>query len=273
MKKILKKIPNKHQVIIVENSLDKKIKKNIESNFKNSKVFIPKENLGYAAAFNFGFKKCDNNFVLTLTPDVNISKDFLIKLVKIVSSFKNFTLLAPEYKNQKVYKNYEPINGSKKNFYFKNHKLVRVKEIDWCMCLINKSKIKKRNILDENFFLYFETTDLNLRLINNKHKLYVIKQLKFDHLGTSSSNEKYRFEIQFNRNWHYSWSKFYFYQKNYNYFFALKKILPNLSQGILGLLFSALKFNYSHIKLHSASLSGAINAIFLRSSYFRPNIK
>ena len=65
--------------------------------------------------------------------------------------------------------------------------------------------------------------DLCKKLFKNRKKMYIIKNLKFHHLGTSSSNKKYNFQIRINRNWHFSWSKFYFYKKNYNYLFALKK--------------------------------------------------
>ena len=59
--------------------------------------------------------------------------------------------------------------------------------------------------------------------LKKKKNVYWLKNFKFHHLGTSSSNKKYNFEIKINRNWHFSWSKFYFYKKNYNYLFALKK--------------------------------------------------
>ena len=53
---LLKKIPKKHEIIIIENSLQKKTKQKIEKKYKNSKVIIPKKNLGYASAFNKAFK-------------------------------------------------------------------------------------------------------------------------------------------------------------------------------------------------------------------------
>ena len=155
----------------------------------------------------------------------------------------------------------------------KGYNLLQVKDIDWCLCIINKSKIKAVKPLDENFFLYFETIDLCLNLILKKHKFYVVKNLTFDHLGTSSSKAKFKSDINLIRNWHYSWSKFYFYKKNYNYFFAVKKIIPNIYQGVKGALINILKLNFLHIKLHLASIKGALNSIFLRKSNFRIKIR
>ena len=102
--------------------------------------------------------------------------------------------------------------------------------------------------------------------------MYIINNLKFDHLGTSSTNNKYSLIIQINRNWHFSWSKFYYFKKNYNYFFALKKIIPNILQSIKGLLISLILFRLSHIKLHLSSLKGILSSVLLMKSYFRPNV-
>ena len=78
----------------------------------------------------------------------------------------------------------------KKLIKVRNNKftLKRVKELDWCFCIINK---KKQNTLDENFFMYFETIDLCKKLFSLNHKMFVIENLKFDHIGTGSAQKKY----------------------------------------------------------------------------------
>ena len=237
---LLNKISKKHEIIIIENSLQNNTKYKIEKKFKNSKVIIPNKNLGYASAFNKAMKLSKSNFLITLTPDVVIDKKLILKIETLLSKFKKFYLMAPEYRNQKVYQNFTPISNSNNLIKIKNHKMLSVKEIDWCFCIINKRKFKSSKILDENFFLYFETMDLCKKLFKNRKKMYIIKNLKFHHLGTSSSNKKYNFQIRINRNWHFSWSKFYFYKKNYNYLFALKKILPNIYQSLVGILLCSL---------------------------------
>ena len=150
-------------------------------------------------------------------------------------------MLAPEYKNQKIYKNFTPFNNEKlSNIKLNKYRVTKVREIDWCFCIINRNKVKTLKLLDENYFMYFETIDLCKNLINKKHKFYIIKGLTFDHLGTSSSKEKFKNEILLNRNWHFSWSKFYFLKKitiilcckkshtkylskfNWNYYFTYK---------------------------------------------------
>ena len=269
---LLNKISKKHEIIIIENSLQNNTKYKIERKFKNSKVIIPDKNLGYASAFNKAMKLSKSNFLITLTPDVVINKKLILKIETLLRKFKKFYLMAPEYRNQKIYRNFTPISNSNNIIKIQNHKMLSVKEIDWCFCIINKRKFKSSKILDENFFLYFETMDLCEKLFKNKKKMYIIKNLKFHHLGTSSSNKKYNFQIRINRNWHFSWSKFYFYKKNYNYLFALKKILPNIYQSLVGILLCSLIFKFKDTRLHFSSLKGFISSAFYMKSYFRPNL-
>ncbi len=248
--------------------------KTLEKKFKNVNVIIPRENLGYAKAFNLALKKCKNNFVLTITPDVVINKNLIEKIEKIINNFKKFTLLAPEYKNQKIYKNFTSFKNTqflKKKIC--NFKIEKVKDIDWCFCIINRNKFKKSKILDENFFMYFETMDLCKKLEKLKHKMFIIKGLKFRHLGTSSSQKKFNNEILINRNWHFSWSKFYFFKKNQSYIYALKKIIPNIYKNTIGILISLVKINFFDARLNLASLMGALNGILLRKSSYRPILK
>ena len=44
--------------------------------------------------------------------------------------------------------------------------------------------------------MYFETMDLCKKIEKLKHKMLIIKGLKFKHLGTSSSSKKFNNEIQ-----------------------------------------------------------------------------
>jgi N-acetylglucosaminyl-diphospho-decaprenol L-rhamnosyltransferase len=272
IKKILSNFKKKHQIIIIENSMIQSTRK-LEKKFQNTNVIIPTENLGYAKAFNLALKKCKNNFVLTITPDVLINKNLIEKIEKVINKYKKFTLLAPEYKNQKIYKNFTPfekIKLAKKKI--NGFEIENVKEIDWCFCIINRKKFKNSKILDENFFMYFETIDLCKKLEKLKHKMSIIKGLKFKHLGTSSSNKKFNKDILLNRNWHFSWSKFYFFKKNQNYAYALRKIVPNIYQNILGIILSLIKIRLFDAKLHMASLMGALNGILLQKSSYRPNL-
>ncbi len=273
LKNLLRTIPSRYQVTIIENSLSQTTKKSVEKKFKNTNVLIPPKNLGYAAAVNLAFSKCKHNFILVITPDVKINIKMILNLEKFVKIFQKFTLIAPVYKNDEIHKNYALLNPLDKKISIRGHHLFKVKEIDGCLMLLNKKKLRKAKLLDDNYFLYFETTDFCHNLIKKGHDLYIIKNIKFKHLGTNSSDKKYKYQINLNRNWHYSWSKFYFFKKNFGYIHALRKIIPNIYQGLIGILFSTFKLNFNEINLHLASISGSISAIIFKKPNYRPKIK
>jgi hypothetical protein len=50
--------------------------------------------------------------------------------------------------------------------------------------------------------------------------------------GSSSVNTYNNHEIHVNKNWHYCWSKFYYFKKNYGYLYGLKKTIPNFVRAM-----------------------------------------
>ena len=59
----IQSIENNHQIIVVENSLDKNLKEKLEKLYSNVEVIIPESNLGYGKALNLGIKQSKNNFL------------------------------------------------------------------------------------------------------------------------------------------------------------------------------------------------------------------
>ena len=113
LKKILKQLKNKYKIIIIENSLDVRIKKKFEAEFKNVSVIIPKRNLGLAKSYNLGIKKAKTQFVFLNNPDIEIKNQAIKNLIACAKKIKNFGIISPTYKIQKIYKNYEIIKKKK----------------------------------------------------------------------------------------------------------------------------------------------------------------
>ena len=81
LSKLLGKISRKHEVIVIENSLQDKTKNKIEKKFQNSKVIIPEKNLGYASAFNKALKMSKNNFFVLYYLILILSSSVLLNLI------------------------------------------------------------------------------------------------------------------------------------------------------------------------------------------------
>ena len=273
IEKLILAIPNKFEIIIVENSLDLNLKNKLEKLYNNVQIIIPKENLGYGKAVNLGLKKSKNNFVCCISPDVEIPTSCFSEILNLIHHFDDFTILAPTYFDEKIYKNYRSYrdNLNQKIKKIQNYNLIEVDEIDFASVIINKSKIDSHEIMDENFFLYFECIDTCLRLRNQGKKFYVVDNLKFTHYGTQSSLPSMKLDIQINRNWHYCWSKFYFLKKHHGYLYGVRKTLPNLIRSLKKSFVYFLKNDRENLKLHKAELSGLINSYFLRKPFYRPH--
>ncbi len=104
--RICKSINKKFKIIVVENSLDKKFKKDIEKKFKNTKVIIPKENVGLAKSFNIGIKNSKTKYVYLNCPDMAISNKSINDLIDCAEKLKSFCILAPNYKDTSNFNNY-----------------------------------------------------------------------------------------------------------------------------------------------------------------------
>lgn len=263
----LLEIDVKFPIIVVDNSLNFEFKKEIEEQYKNVEVIIPKKNLGFAAGMNLGIKSSKTNYVFINSPDVIISNNSIEKLVDKISLIDNFALLGPTYLDESVNKNYHELKNSN------SCKNLNLKEVKWIdnNFIINKSEINKIGFFDEDFFMYYENFDLCHRILENKKKMYVCSDIKFIHQGTNSTDQKFTTEVQLSKSWHYSWSKYFFFKKHYGIFFALKKIMPNFFRSIKKIFYYNI-FNRKKLeaRLAIAELGGITNAILGKPSNFRP---
>ena len=272
LKEILK-IINKYQVIVIENSCDNLIKQNLEKEFSNVDVIIPDKNLGLAKSYNLGIDKAQTKFVFLNNPDIKISNETIDDLLSCAKKIKKFGIISPTYKDEKIFKNYEIFKNSIEN-KTQIEKDFDLKEVDLIdnNFLINKNTIGD-NKFDENFFLFFETFDFSLNLKRKGNKIFVSDKLKFHHAGSSSLPSSYDFFVRKTRSFHFNWGKFYFYRKNYNYFYALKKIMPNLIKSIKKMIFSMFKFDFKNLFLGYLEFIGILSAMFFLKSFYRPKNK
>ena len=275
IEKHIQSIPRENEIIIIENSLDKDVKYKFEKLYSNVQVVIPQSNLGYGKALNLGLQIAKSNFVMCMVSDIKIEKKCLIGISEILNKFNDFSILSPTYINENIYKNYtmgKNNQQSEKNKNILNFSLKQVDEVDGAILIINKKKFADNNVLDENIFLYFENVDLCFRVKKNNEKIYIIENLKFEHFGMQSSHPTYQNEVLRSRNWHYCWSKFYFYKKHYSYLKAFQKTLPNLVRSIRFCIYYKLKNDDNNFQLHKHELLGLLNAYALRNSSYRPKI-
>jgi len=277
LKNCLKSINSKVKILIVENSSHFKYLKEIQSNFSNIEVICSGSNLGYGGGNNFGLNKVKTNYALILNPDTVCEDNFFSNVNKYLSGNIDFTLIGATYNNKTDFKPAGFFNKKDlKSAQF--DKESNLYEVDWIVghtILFNMKKFNNKIFFDENFFLFFEETDLCMSIKKRNEKVYMCPDLKIDHMGWKSSfnvDENFGMHSDKLRNWHYMWSFFYYNKKNYGYLYSLIKSLSRLLRSVLRIIFYSITFNNKQRIIYTYRFLGLINSIFLKKSKYRVNI-
>ena len=278
--KCLNSIDKKIKVIIIENSKKFKDQDNFSKKFKNLKVICTGSNLGYGEGNNLGLRKVKTKYALILNPDSLCEKNFFTNLKNNLNKIKDFHLIGCTYKNSK---NSYPAgyfeNKQNKNFEnnFRKNKLATLTKVDWIRgfsIILNMKKFKSGRVFDKNYFLYLEEIDLCKSIKKKSGNVYYAKNLKVNHLGFKGSVGASNYEKQNAdnlRNWHYMWSSFYFYKKNYSYFFALKKMFGKFFRAFIKTIFFSITFQKNKRDKYLYRFLGVLNSIIGFKSNFRVN--
>ena len=263
-------IDNEIEIIVIDNSNNDILKKKIETKYKNVKCILSEKNLGMGAGNNLGIKNVNKDFVLILNPDVTLESNSISEICIGSEKIDNFGIIAP-LSNKDQYPNYI----LKKGHNFDPVKPFKVQSVDGYAMILNLKKLKKIdnfNFFDENFFLYLENEDLCKRLIEKDEDIYVIPKSKIDHLGGKAVDPKYKNEIEYLRNWHWMWSKFYFNKKHYGYATAVAKIFKNLISAKIKFFYYLITLNTFKRKIYQMRLLGLFCSMVGKNSYYRPKL-
>ena len=258
----LDSLPENSNKIVIENSQNLQLKKDLESKYKNLKVII-NENSGFGASNNLGIKECNTQFAYILNPDVTFKKDTFDNLCRSCLDISDFSIVSPIH-GDKNYPNYK----IKKKYNFISDDIIEVDDLDGFSMLVNKNNFDESDYFDENFFLYLENNDLCLRVKKNNRKIYVIKNSIIEHRGGASSDPDFS-QIEYLKNWHWMWSKFYYHHKHDNYLYAFMKIFKNFISALIKTIFYTILRNNKKKNFYKARLSGCINGLLLKKSWYR----
>tara|TARA_B100001057_G_scaffold294557_1_gene294658 strand:+ start:6825 stop:7658 length:834 start_codon:yes stop_codon:yes gene_type:complete len=252
----LKSIPSEISVIVVENSNKENFKKKIEQNFSNVKCILTGENKGYSKANNIGLKLVKTKYALILNPDTILDKNAITNFLRSIGKIKDFWLIGPA-------------NDQMIDLDFKENHLKEVNNLKGFAIFFNLSKFNNE-YFDENFFLFFEEIDLCRKVKKNNGKIYLDKEIIIKHEGGSSVRKTNTFELEKNRNWHWMWSTFYFQRKHKGFLLAFLIILPKFLSAFIKTLFYLIILNKKKRDIYFCRLSGIVNSIIGKKSWYRP---
>ena len=250
------------KIIVIENSNDETLKEEIHSKYQNVECILSKENLGYGAGNNLGLSMVKTPYALIINPDVILNTDAIKNFFISINNLKDFGIIAPISQNEKY-----------NNFNIEDdRKIKEVNNVKGFAMFLKMKNLKKIDFFDDNFFLYFEEIDLCRRLKNNNSKIFIDPSIKVDHLGGASHNSEIEKPMELSRNWHWMWSTFYFYKKHYGYLIAMIKILPKLFSSLIKFVIFFITFQKYKSEIYKHRLSGIINSVLLKKSWYRPKL-
>ena len=255
----IKNLSNKIKIIVIDNSKDLKLRKELEKNKNVHFEFM--ENKGYGAAINFARKLVKTKFFFIFSPDIKLIDDkFLKNFVIKMSSISEFAALGPRFLNvtEKSHKQSDP-----------NKEIGRVESISGASMFFDTRTFDEIGGFDENIFLFFEDSDFSKRAKKKGYKFYQINSAKVNHLrgvGDNIGVVKIKNIEQINKlenlySWHFIWSKYYFFNKHYGTIVSLFIFFPILIRMLFRICFYYLVNNNLKKEKYKNRLSGFINSV------------
>lgn len=188
------------KIFIINNSPTDNLKEIKKLNPIIEYIFNPL-NAGYGAAHNIAMQKSIEEGVkyhLVLNPDIYFDSDVLKSLINYMDSNEDVGLVMPKilYPNGEVqylcklfpapivvfgrrflpFKNFiKEINEIYELRFSEYNKIMEVPYLSGCFMLIRVDLLKNIGLFDENFFMYFEDTDLCRRLGKVSKTIYFPK--------------------------------------------------------------------------------------------------
>jgi len=285
LKNCINSIDESVKIKIIENS-DKK--DSVSSSFvENNRLSIncTGKNLGYGGGNNYGFNLVETDYVMVANPDIVFHKTFFKNINKYLDQDLDFTIIGSSYENEEFFSSSGLFKENEKKKYEKNiiskseKPFKSLTKVDWvtgCMMLINLKKFDSKKIFDELFFLYFEEFDLCKNIELQNENTFCAEDLLIKHLGFKGSfgaNPELKLEAEKLREWHWMWSTFYFYKKNYGYFYATKKTVGKFLRSFFKFIFYSIILNDKMKNKYKCRFFGLLNSMIGRKSWYRVDSK
>lgn len=202
-------INSNYEIIVVDNASDQTDIKEVEIKYKQVRFIYNKQNEGFGKANNIGSRVADGEYLLFLNSDTIVKND-IVEIFRLYyeRNFKNIKLgclgawLYDENGNinsscghfpskKEVINNYLNLifKFNTKKIIGNSKESLDIKEVDYvvgALMFIKRKLFNEINGFDENFFMYYEETDLQYRLKQYGYKNIILNTPNVIHLEGKS---------------------------------------------------------------------------------------
>lgn len=199
------------EVIVVDNASTDGSANAIEAAFPSVRVVRNDRNVGFAAGVNMGVRISRHPLLLLLNPDTRVLGDALSRLVDYADAHPQVGIVGPRVLNEdgslqasrfrfpsllnqllSATYLYQLVPGSR---FFNRERLggreaMRPEAVDavsGCCFLVRRSVLDRVGLLDEDYFMYAEETDLCYRAWQAKFEVHFVPTATIVHVGGGSS--------------------------------------------------------------------------------------
>jgi hypothetical protein len=228
------------EIIVVDNQENSGLQKKINLLFPLVIYLKSPGNIGFGAGMNLGVKKARGEYLFLLNSDVEVFKKTLDLLYDFLSENPKYAALSPLVldKNGRrsqiqasqmltpirgifalgILNKLFPSNPFSVGYYMKNSTFDKISTVDVVngSAMFIKGRIfRNAGGFDERMFMYFEESDLCLRIKKSGYKLAVYPKAKIIHYQGISARRNRLSRKYFTE------SRFYYFRKNYGIISAL----------------------------------------------------
>ncbi|MDF5735649.1 MULTISPECIES: glycosyltransferase family 2 protein [unclassified Nostoc] len=218
-----------YEIIVVDNASSDGSFELIVEKFPEVSLIRQATNRGFGAGNNAGAKVANGEFLFLLNTDTIVISNILPHLIELIQSDPQVGIIGPkllnhdgtlqisvspalgikgEYQARRLHRDYQ--NISQQNLI--EQKFQEIQEVDIVVgaaCFMRSSLFHKLGGFDENFFMYFEESDLCQRAQYQGYKIIYTPDVSLIHLkGYSIQKAANIMAIEYRR------SQIYYYQKH-----------------------------------------------------------
>jgi len=240
-----------YEIILVDNVSSDDSVSFVTENFPQVKIIQNNDNVGFAEGNNIGIKNSTGKIIVLFNPDVVADKKWLSILVDTLQSSEKIAAvtgkmyyLGDKYGKDAVFCTWSKINpySAKPTNFYENEPLAKVDYLSGAAMVVKRDVLDKIGLMDSDYFLYFEETDLCARMIRAGYDLMYIPSAIVWHAVSPLSNSE-------NKVYYMERSKIRFALKNFDSFYFLPFFLISLADTIFIILRDLKNRNFYRSKI------------------------